>query len=193
MSSDNEQEQLTKLLHIIQEALRQDEELRQKYQVGEKFRFIRDRLQTLLTEAQKGPVLQLVLKKKATIEVQEDESLVYVHLYNAQSGSIKAWQSIVTPRAFFDYSVNRPIYQEKTYIEAFIKAKTNRAQHGYLTVAVKKDRFLPPRDNLVKDPMGHPLVKVKEGALRYERLVSFTHNEQDYVLNDAGELVKKEG
>lgn len=193
MSPDNEQEQLKKLIELIQEALRQDEQLRQKYQVGEKFRFIRERLQTLLVEVQEGSIVKLVQKKKiAVVEAMENESLVYVHLYNAQSGSMKAWQSIVNPKAFFDYSVNRPIYREKAHIEAFIKAKANSMQHGYLTIAVQKDRFLPSRDD-IKDSMGNPLVKVKEGALRCERLVSFTHNGQEYVLNEEGSLIKKEG
>lgn len=189
MPPDHEQEQLNKLLAIIHTALQQDEQLRQKYQIGEKFRFIRERLQSLLTEIQQQPVTKKTQKKHSEgVSVEEDELLLYVYLYNAQGNSFRTWQNIVTSKAFLDYSVNRPIYQERIHIEAFIRSKTVLAHHGYLTFAVKKERVL---SNNSKDAMGHSLVKVKEGSLKIEKLLSFTHNEQTYILSENGELIKK--
>jgi len=43
----------------------------------------------------------------------------------------------------------------------------------------------------LKDTAGHHLIKVKEGALHIERLISFTHEKKHYVLNNNGELVKQ--
>ncbi|HVY53068.1 MAG TPA: type IVB secretion system protein IcmQ [Gammaproteobacteria bacterium] len=187
MSQDGEL--LTKLTHIIQTAIERDAELRQRYEVGEKFRFIRDRLQSLLDEVQKQPAAHATKKQKETVQVLEDEILVYVHLYNAQGLSVRTWQSIITPKAFFDFSVNRPIYKERSHVLSFIQAKPNRAQHGFLTIAVKVDRITS--DENLKDPMGYSLVKVKEGSLRCEKLLCFTHNENEYTLSEEGELVKK--
>jgi hypothetical protein len=188
MSQTNEQ--LIKLTEIVQAAIQRDMELRQRYEIGEKFKFIRERLNTLLTEVQQTSQDRKIKEKALeAVTVEADEALVFVHLYNAQGLSIKTWESIITPKAFFDFSVNRPIYKEKAEIQSFIDAKPNRAQHGYLTVAVKQERILSP-DNL-KDAMGHMLVKVKEGSLRRERLVSFTHNQNEYILNEEGDLIKK--
>lgn len=190
---DKEQEKLSQLLSLLDEALKQDEALRQKYQIGEKFRFIHDRLQALLEEVKSGPrvVSAATTAKELVMTLEADEVLIYVHLYNAQGTNHKSWQSIITPRAFFDFSVNRPIYKEKAHVEAFVRAKTNKLQHGYLTVAVKVERISKATEVSLKDAMGHPLIKVKEGSLLAERLWSFCHNEQEYVLTEEGDLVKK--
>lgn len=189
MSQANEQ--LIKLTEIVQAAIQRDAELRQRYEVGDKFKFIRDRLQTLLEEVQRETEAIKIWQKKSTqvVSVEAGEVLVFVHLYNAQGLSIKTWQGIITPKAFFDFSVNRPIYKEKAHIQSFIQAKANRAQHGYLTVAVKQERVISSEN--LKDSMGHTLVKVKEGSLRCEKLLSFTHNDNEYILNEESELVKK--
>lgn len=176
---------------IIQEALTRDEQLREKYQMGEKFRFIRDRL--LKAKECLGDVSAAAVETKQgqTIKIEEDEMLVYVHLYNAQGMSIRTWQSLITAKALFDFSVNRSIYREKQHIDSFIQAKTNKVQHGYLTIVVKKSCIHSTPESELKDAMGNMLAKIKEGSLRYEKLVSFTHNNQDYVTNEKGELVKK--
>lgn len=193
MPQDNEQEQLKLLIGLIQEALQRDAQLRQAHQVGERFRFVRDRLQTLLETIEKETAItEDVVKLAPEVKVEEDELLVYIHLYNAQGAVVRTWQGMITRKAFFDFSVNRPIYQDRKHIEAFIRSKPNKAQHAYLTVAMKKDRVLPPsEEGGLKDPLENPLLKVKEGSLRYERLVSFTHNESMYELSEQGELIKK--
>lgn len=193
MSQDNEQELRSKLIAIIQEAIQRDEQLRQAHQIGERFRFVRERLQTLLENIEKET---LVKKKRVDnaqdFKLEEDEMLVYIHIFNAQGLNVRTWQAMLTPKALFDYSVNRPLYQEQSYIEDFIRSKSNKAQHAYLTIAMKKDRLLPnPEEGAVKDPLGNPQVKIKEGSLRFDRLFSFTHNEQVYQVGADGVLIKK--
>jgi len=151
-------------------------------------------LQALLENIEKETTIS---EKKARIvrtatTVAEDEIVVYIHLYNAQGLNFRTWQGMITPKAFFDFSVNRSIYQEQKYIEDFIRSKTNKAQHAYLTVAMKKDRVLPsPEGGSFKDPLGNPLIKVKEGSLLYECMISFTYNGQVYHISEQGELAKK--
>lgn len=193
MPQENEQELLNRLIGLIQEALERDTQLRQTHQVGERFRFVRDRLQLLLETIEKETAAKIKQAKQATIlQVEEGEILVYIHLYNAQGALLRTWQSMVTPKAFFDFSVNRPIYQERKHIDTFIRTKANKAQHAYLVVAMKKERVLAlPEEGALKDSLGNPLIKVKEGSLKYERMLSFVHNELSYELNEEGELVKK--
>ncbi len=195
MPEDKEQEQLAKLIALIQEAIAQDEQLRKTHQIGEKFQFVRERLQGLLENIEKeAAITEKKGKTLQALQVEEDEILSYIHLYNAQGLNFRTWQGMITPKAFFDFSVNRPIYQEQSHIEAFIRSKTNKVQHAYLTVAMKKDRILPgpsPAEGGLKDALGNPLIKVKEGALRYERMISFTHNDEVYHMTEQGELIKK--
>jgi hypothetical protein len=192
MPEDNEKEQLAKLIGLIQEAIQQDERLRQTYQVGEKFRFISDRLKTLLEHIQKETVThEKKIKIAEEVKVEEDETLVYVHLYNAQGLVVRTWQAMITPKAYFDFSVNRPLYLEKSHIEDFIRTKPNNVQHAYLIVAMKKERILPIHEEGIRDPLGNPLIKIKEGSLHYERTVAFVHNGVSYQCNEKGELIRK--
>ena len=192
MPPENEQDRLSQLIAVIQDAIQRDSSLRQTHAIGEKFRFVRERLQSLLETIQKETSNQETkVHIPKALQLEEDEILVYIHLYNAQGAMVRTWQSMITPKAFFDFSVNRPIYTEKKDIEAFIRNKPNKAQHAYITIAMKKERVLPsPVEGGLKDPLGNTVIKVREGSLRHERMVSFTHNELIYVLSEEGNLVK---
>ena len=192
MLIDDELKQHEKLVQLIREAIQHDVELREKYHVGNKFRFVQDRLHTLLDTLE----TQIKSVKSAEKESQKKEDsihhvLVYVYLYNAQGLMLRSWSAMLTPKVFYEYSVNRPIYAEKKHIEALIKSKTNKQQHGYLTIAVHRDTILTVPDTALKDTLGNSLIKVREGSLHFTHLVAFTHNGQDYVVNSQGELVKK--
>ena len=50
MPMDDQKDQEQKVLELVREAVKYDEELRAQYQIGDKFRFVRDRLQDLLTQ-----------------------------------------------------------------------------------------------------------------------------------------------
>lgn len=187
--SNQGHEQKENLLKLIREALQRDVELREKYQMGEKFRFIRDRLRALLSHVEDSLSSMQKKEVKKTDEPLEDEELVYVYLYNAQGLDFKTWQKMLTPAVFYEYSVNRPIYATKAEIDSFIRSKTNKAHHGYLAVIIKKIEII--QTAVSKDAIGNPLIKVKEGSLTLARLKSFTHNGSEYTLNLAGELIKK--
>lgn len=177
-----------KLLELVREAAKQDKELREKYKIGDKFRFVRDRLQALLERLETNLKSKEIVKEDHTREVREDEQLVYVYLYNTQGMSFPSWKNMLSAKLFYEYSVNRPIYTEKKHIEKLIKSKENKLQHAYLTIALKQSYIIPSTSN---DAFGNPLIKVKEGALKFDRLISFTHNNQDYVLDSQGNLIKK--
>lgn len=189
MSIENN-EKKEKLLQLLHEVIARDAKLREEYQAGEKFRFIRDRLHALLAKVQEelsSQKKEIKQDKKATTE----EVLVYVHLFNAHGMTIQSWQKMLNPSVFYEYSVNRPIYAEKSHIDAFIRTKKNQFQHGYLTIAVKKEMVLIDQEGLEKDSIGQPLLRVKEGSLDVDRLITFTHNQVDYEITETGEWVKK--
>ncbi len=183
-----------KLIEALKEAIQLDNSLREKYEVGEKFRFVRERLQKLLVSLEKA--LAEIRVHEAEEKKQEEESakdiLVYVYLYNAQGVVLRSWLNMLTPKVFYEYSINRPIYSDHHVVEGFVRAKANKMQHAYLTVAINPD-FVVNNPNLkpIQDASGNPLIRVKEGSLRFEKLVSLTHNGDEYMLNARGELVKK--
>ncbi|HSW69337.1 MAG TPA: type IVB secretion system protein IcmQ [Gammaproteobacteria bacterium] len=191
MSIQDEIQEYEKLIQLIRDTIQYDNDLRIKYDVAQKFRFVRDRLQGLLThlEEQAG-----VLKTQEPVEKQEDvkdKTLAYVYLYNAQGALLRSWLTLLTPRVFYEYSINRPIYHERSFIESLIRTKANKQQHAYLTVKINQNDIISLAESAPKDTVGNPLVKIREGSLRFENLVMFTHNGQDYILNAQGEFVKK--
>ena len=62
---------------------------------------------------------------------------------------------MVSPKVFYEYSVNRPIYAEKQYIETLLRSKSDKFQHAYLTMAVKLGEIVKPNTAL-KDASGNP-------------------------------------
>lgn len=189
MQNENNPDKNEKLLELVRNLVQFDGELRAKYNIGDKFRFIRDRLNALLvyTEEHVVEIKKKTERKKSLLD--ENETLVYVHLFNAQGIVLQSWHKMVVPSVFYDHSINRPIYHDKESIDAVIRSKPNKVQHAYLTIAVDKKNILPLNEQL-KDSIGGQLIKVKDGSLKFERLISFSHNGNNYVVNENGELVK---
>lgn len=192
--SNGEKEIKEKLQQLVRASLASDKELREKFGIGDKFRFIRDRLQALNTRIQEELDALAVEIESKSDKVAADEVLVYVYLFNAQGLLLQTWQKMLNPAVFYEYSVNRPVYGEKAHVESFIRSRTGKAQHGYLTMLVKKTDILPANPGVEGsvDAIGNPLIKIREGCLKANKLFSFTHQENEYSLNAAGQIVRKE-
>lgn len=191
MSNANKEER-EKLLQLMRDMLEQDKALRAQYQIGDKFRFIRDRLNALAARIEENLGSLATEEIKKTDKVLEDDVIIYVHLFNAHGLMFHTWQKMLIPSFFYEYSVNRPIYTDKAQVDAFIRSRPNAVQHGYITLAVKKTDILPAGEvDVGKDSIGNELVKVREGSLQFERVIAFTQNNQEYILNEEGELEKK--
>lgn len=192
MSNDNS-EKKAKLLQLIRNAVSQDKQLREKYNIGEKFRFIRDRLQALLARVEENLQLFETAAQQNKDLLLPDETLIFVHLFNAQGVILHTWHKMLNPSVFYEYSINRPIYAEKKFVETFIKSKTNPNQHAYLTIAIKKQDVMSLASDTehATDLIGNPLIKVREGSLKFNRLIIFTHNGIDYEVSAEGNLLTK--
>jgi len=189
MSIEDERERHNKVIQLVRDAIQNDAQLREKYQVGDKFRFVRDRLNNLLSHLESHPMMNVKTEETSAASEVNDDVLVYVYLYNAQGAVLRSWSSMLTPKVFYEHSVNRPIYLDKSHIENVLRSKASRQQHAYLTISIKRDDILSTSH--LTDALGNPVVKVREGKLDFKKLVNFTHNEQDYVLDAGGDLVKK--
>ncbi|VVC75124.1 hypothetical protein AQUSIP_04000 [Aquicella siphonis] len=192
--SNSEKELKDQIQKLVLDSIQLDKELREKYQIGDKFRFIHDRLDALRVRIEEDLKEMAQEIEKKISRLAEDETTVYVYLFNAQGLAFPTWQKMVNPSVFYEYSVNRPLYADKTQIESFIRSRSNKAQHGYISVVIKKSDILPVPEGTEqpKDPVGSPLIKIREGSLKFNRMLSFTYQGSDYVVNEAGQLVKKQ-
>lgn len=173
------------LFSIVKELVASDEALRQKNQIGDKFRFIRERLQTLYQEVESnldGEQAQASVNKA----LSEHERLVFVYVYNAQGILLSTWQKLLNPVTYYDHSVNRPIYTDEKEIQALISTKSNPKQHGYLIFSLNKEDIQLSGG---KDALGAYLVRVKEGSLKFSELRGFVHHQQVYQVLPNGELM----
>ncbi|OAI47086.1 hypothetical protein AYO45_01510 [Gammaproteobacteria bacterium SCGC AG-212-F23] len=186
----NSQQQIETLLNHIDNIIKRDSELREKYHIENKFRFIREQLQTLSTTLKNHLATSTTVTETITIE-SDTNVPIYIHLYNAQGIMLRSWQNMLTAKLLREFGFNRPIYADKNAIDSFLHLKSNKTQHAYLTILVKPEDILPPNDEALKDSLGNPLIKIKEGALVFKNIQGFTHHGQEYVLNAAGELIKK--
>lgn len=181
MTNPDNGEKSQQLLNLVRKAIQQDNLLREKYEIGDKFRFVRERLNLMLqTMEQEAQHLSESMNKTVKV-ILSDEVPVYVYLYNTNGLALRSWQNMLTPKVFYEYSVNRPIYSDKTAIENFLKLKANKNQHAYVTMAIKSE-------NILTKPDEHGHVKIKEGALHIDKVLLFTHNDQNYTLGENGEL-----
>lgn len=179
-----------KLLNIIRDAIKQDNELRDQLKIGDKFRFIRDNLNAISTGLEADLTVLKDKTEQAEVKVSKDDINVYVYIFNTQGLDLQSWRKMVSPDVYYEYSVSRPIYSTKEHVEKLIDSKPTRTQHGYITVAVTKDMLLPTDG--VNDTLGNPVIKVKEGALKVDRVICFTHNSIDYTVGPKGEITKKD-
>lgn len=187
----DQKNQYKKLHELLLETIKRDQELREKYKIGEKFRFIRDRLNSLKSQIDQNLAkMEEVKKEERREEPGPDETFVYVYLFNAQGLNLKSWQPMLSQRVFYEYSINRPIYAEKSQMEAYLRTKTNKNQNGFLTFIIKKADILPQVEP-ARDTINNPLIKVKEGSLKMENFLVLTTNNADYVLSAEGEIIKK--
>lgn len=181
---------LTHLLALLHHVIERDEALRKKYEIKDKFRFVRDRLNEIVIHLENQQSAPLSAKSEEQVKIQEGEVAVYVYLYNAKGALLRSWIPMLASNVFYEYSVNRPIYAEQADIEAMLRAKTDKQQHAYLVIAVKStDIVQMAGESMQKDSLGNPLVKVKEGSLKLQRLIMFTHNGNNYRLNAEGEFI----
>jgi hypothetical protein len=189
--TDNIKASKEKLLNLLDEIVAKESALREEYHLGDKFRFVREKLQALrLSVLASLEAIKEEVSASTAASMSEDDVILYVYLFNAQGVLVPTWRKMVTPSVMYEYSVNRPIYQDEAAVQAVIRSKTDKQQHAYLAVIVKKADLLILSDGDLKDVHGHVLIRVREGSLSYQRILFFKHNDHEYRMNESGDLVR---
>lgn len=191
MSSQDQRDCEQQILTMVREVVKFDADLREQYQVGDKFRFVRERLHALLAR------LEVIFQPPVTVAsdagriMGDDEIVVYVYLYNVNGMQLRSWQNMLTSDVFYEYSVNRPIYARQDNLTLLLKSKVNKLQHAYFSIVVKQADVIQQTGIGLKDVSGSPMLRLREGSLHFQNLISFTHNEIEYQISAHGELIEK--
>lgn len=178
---------------ILQEAIDHEKKLRDECDIGVRFNIIRSQLQGLHQRVEnsihegEAPVEK---PKSASPELADDETLVYVYLFNAQGDTFATWKKFLTPRVLIEHSVNRPIYQELDQVEAVLRSRSMPARNAYIAVSVKKADILQSRQgSTFKDQFGFPLLRLRQGSLEVGNIKAFVHQGKSYQLTADEQLI----
>jgi hypothetical protein len=187
---DNKETTFEKVTAKLQEIVEQEAKLRKKYKIGSKYNVVRMQLGVLIDEVNKMWAKQNNIeevKKPQREQLTEDEMLVYVYLFNAQGLILPSWEGVLTQRALFDHSINRPIYATKDQVEMILRSKPNAVKHAYIEVAIKQEDIMPAiNGNTQQDQFGSPLLRLKQGALKQEKIKHFYYNNKIYRVTADG-------
>ncbi len=118
----------------------------------------------------------------------EDETEVYISLFQSDGYNINKWAMQL--RSLDRYVVGRPVYKNQTDIEKRIRLRNAVGNEAYVVVVVKKnDVQLDQSTASLKDQFDHPLLLLKETALKNGRMNAFVHQGMRYYFVD-GQLLK---
>lgn len=118
----------------------------------------------------------------------ENEVEVYISLFQSDGYNINKWAMQL--RSLDRYVIGRPVYQNEADIEKRIRLRNAAANEAYVAVIVKKmDVQSDPFSAPLKDQFDHPLLLLKETALKHGQIIAFVHQGIRYHFLD-GQLVR---
>lgn len=134
--------------------------------------------------------LQLKASEKSIMvkAASDNEIEVYISLFQSDGYNTNKWAMQL--RSLDRYVVGRPVYQSEADIEKRIRLRNAGGNEAYVAVVVRKtdvqsDPFAAP----LKDQFDHPLILLKETALKHGRINTFVHEGKRYHFVD-GQLIK---
>lgn len=177
----------------IKELVDMESKARQECDVGVRFSVIRNLLHSV-NQYVKETIKQREIDEQpeeTDTDTGKEDRVVYVYLFNILGRKLSAWYHLLSQQALMEHSVNRPIYGRREHIEELLRSKQSLEQHAYLAVSVDpEDITMDMTDSVLKDNLGNPLVRVRQGALKLEGVKYFHHMEHDYKVTKEGSLVE---
>mgnify|MGYP005996674691 CR=1 FL=1 len=158
--------------------------------------FLRNASKDLIELKAEAEALQAELGKTAADDAGVDEARpskpgfieVYISIYQAEGSDIQAWQQRL--RALPEYSLSRPIYGDETHVEEWIRGKLDPRKEAYAVVLVPEDALTKAyAGKLEKDRFGHPLLTLKDGAIKQENIIEMVHAGSHYRYQNS-KLIK---
>ncbi|GAB4392276.1 MAG: hypothetical protein Tsb005_05650 [Gammaproteobacteria bacterium] len=119
--------------------------------------------------------------------VEADEQVVYISVYNAAGQDLEKWAKIISSLA--NSNVTRPIYQNEEDLRVALRAKPDKTKDGYIIATVLKQNIIQPKEGPPLDRFGHPLVTIKPGAIHLDKISKFMHKSGEYQF-ESGQLIR---
>lgn len=120
-----------------------------------------------------------------------DEIDVYISLFQSDGYNINKWAMQL--RSLDRYTIGRPVYQGEAEIQKRIRLRSAASgNEAYVIVTIKKAdiQASDPLAAPLKDQFEHPLILLKETAVRNGRIIGFVHQGTRYHFVD-GQLIKQ--
>lgn len=189
----DDKEKKRNLYREIETLVNKDKARRKELGIGDRYKAISSRLEALLQYVHQAVSLpkQETAPERASSVLSDEQQYVFIHLFNAKGKILSRWEAMLSPRQLGEYSVNRPVYAEQGQVEAYIRSRPNDDEHAFLMMKIEKSDVLRGSnvtDNY--DPLGHPLLKLKERALKEQGLIYFFHKGVCYIMS-RGHLVSQ--
>ncbi|MES2203772.1 MAG: type IVB secretion system protein IcmQ [Pseudomonadota bacterium] len=190
----DDKEKTRELYRDVEMLVNEEKALRKKYGIGERYKAISSRLDAVLQSVRQAVSLppQEVAIERSSPALSEGQQYVFVHLFNNKGKVLSRWEAMLSPRQLAEYSVNRPIYAEQKQVEAYIRSRPNDDEHAFLMMKIEQSDVLQRDESTDNyDSLGHPLLKLKEGAFKEQGLIYFFHKGVRYILS-CGHLIAHE-
>ncbi len=168
---------------------------REEFNIGARFSVLQSQLQKLLVDYREGMKVlstEFIESQSKKEELQEDEIITYVYLFNAHGRRLNSWLQLLSPQGLTDMSVNRPIYAKREHVDELLRSKADANLHAYIKVAVKKANVLMPlEESVLKDSIGNLLLRIKHAAIKQDKILGFYHQGKEYTFSkDSGFKLK---
>lgn len=189
----DEKQEKRQLYEDVKALVEEEKALRQELHVGDQYRAIPSRLEALLNYVKQATDVfeETEIVQRAAPTLTDSQQYVYVYLYNANGRLLSRWETMLSPRNLFEYSVNRPIYETQKHVDVYIRSRPHDDEHAFLVMKIEKSDVIRLADDAMRqDNLGQPLLKLKEGALREDGLVYFYHRDSRYVFSH-GHLIEQ--
>lgn len=143
--------------------------------IGKKLRDVRDRFQNEMGLAEFMDEGGESKKKDQNLAIENSKlATVYISLYQAEGSNLQKWGAVVN--SLIAHTLSRPVYRNEADIQAMIRAKDYKMNDAYIAVKVKEEDIIKSTDEKpVVDRLGHELLLLREGALRLQNIIAFTH------------------
>lgn len=198
LNQANEEEgfSLEEWVIFLQDIIDMEMAAREEFNIGARFSVLQSQLQKLLIDYREGMKVissEFIESQSKKEELEEDEIVVYVYLFNVHGRRLNSWLQLLSPQGLMDMSVNRPIYAKKDHVEELLRSKADADLHAYIKVAVKKANVLMPlEESVLKDTIGNLLLRLKHAAIKQDKILGFYHQGKEYTFSkDAGFKLKK--
>ncbi len=114
-------------------------------------------------------------------DLEEDETLVYISVFQSEGHNIKKWELQLS--SLQSHLLGRPVYEQEEDVQKVIRQKLIQTSEAYVIVAIKKEGIQDFAYQAARvDRHGNTLLTLKEKAVKPENIFKFAHQGKRYYF-----------